>query len=319
MSGAQAVKPSEPQKGTQRPAGAKAGAESTESTETSNGAGSEGGRAYGRLTEGLRKNSSISIAAPVPSPVPAPPAHRARIAPAARPAAASPAPDLVRDGSRMQREKSPATGPQPGHGTGWPANTPPSLARGLPAPEQAVIDAALAILARRVSEPGAVAESPGAARELVRLHLAQCERERFGVLFLDAQHRALGFEVLFEGSLTATAVTPREVVRRALQLNAGAVILAHNHPSGLAQPSRADEYLTTTLKAALRLVDVQVLDHLVVGWPELYSMAEHGLMEPTPSYPPAAAPAARVRASARGKGEAQRRAGKGQAEPCGAL
>ena len=199
----------------------------------------------------------------------------------------------------MQRERSPATGPKPRHGTDWPSNCPPSLARGLPGPEQAVIDAALAILARRVSEPGAVLDSPGLARELVRLHLAQCERERFGVLFLDGRHQALGFEVLFEGTLTSSSVYPREVVRRALQLNAGAVILAHNHPSGQALPSRADEHLTAMLRAALRLVDVQVLDHFIVGWPDLYSMAEHGLMEPTPDTWPAALPSAAVQTSTR--------------------
>jgi DNA repair protein RadC len=163
-----------------------------------------------------------------------------------------------------------------------------------------------------VSEPGALLESPGAARELVRLHLAQCQRERFGVLFLDGQHRAIAFEVLFEGSLTQTSVHPREVVRRALQLNAGAVILAHNHPSGMAAPSMADRYLTTCLKSALHLVDVAVLDHFVVGWPELYSMAEHGLMEPTPDAGPAASPGARVRASARAKGS-KGKAGSGAA------
>ena len=80
------------------------------------------------------------------------------------------------------------------------------------------------------------------------------------------------------GTLAQAQVFPRQVVRRALQLNAGAVILAHNHPSGLAEPSRADEVLTAALRAALALVDVQVLDHLVIGWPAVVSMAERGLM-----------------------------------------
>jgi hypothetical protein len=180
----------------------------------------------------------------------------------------------------MQRETSPATNPHPGEG--WPLNAPPSLARGLPGPEQAVIDAALAILARRVSEPGAVVNDPGATRELLRLQLAQCERERFAVLFLDAQHAAIAFEVLFEGTLTQTAIYPREVVRRALQLNACAVILAHNHPSGKAEPSRADELLTHSLRHALAMVDVRVIDHFVIGWPAMASMFELGLMEPEP-------------------------------------
>jgi DNA repair protein RadC len=211
------------------------------------------------------------------------------------PPAEAPALSLVRKGPKNRREVSPAD--EPPRRDGWPADAPPSLARGLPAPEQAVIDAALAILARRVREPGAMIDSPGAARELVRLHLAQCERERFGVLFLSGQHEVIAFEVLFEGTLTATSAYPREVVRRALQLNAGAVILAHNHPSGLAEPSRADEYLTETLKAALLLVDVRVLDHFVIGWPGVVSMAERGLMGPAP-IPQTSAPRARRRAGA---------------------
>jgi DNA repair protein RadC len=100
----------------------------------------------------------------------------------------------------------------------------------------------------------------------------------FGVLFLDGQHRLLRLEEMFHGTLTQTSVYPREVVKRALALNAGAVILAHNHPSGVAEPSRADEYLTQTLKTALQLVDVRVLDHLVVGRGQVVSMAERGLV-----------------------------------------
>ena len=178
----------------------------------------------------------------------------------------------------MQREGSPAQPPQP-RGDGWPADTPPSLARGLPAPEQGVIDAALAILTRRVREPGAALDH-GAARELLRLHLAQCERERFGVLFLTVHHEVIAFEVLFEGSLTTASVYPRELVRRALQLNAASVILAHNHPGGAAEPSNADIFLTQTLCAALALVDVRVLDHVVIGWPGIASMRDLGMMEP---------------------------------------
>jgi DNA repair protein RadC len=98
------------------------------------------------------------------------------------------------------------------------------------------------------------------------------------VLFLDHQHRLLELEEMFRGTLTQTSVYPREVVRRAMALNAAAVILAHNHPSGLAEPSRADEYLTQSLKSALGLVDVRVLDHLVVGRGQVVSMAERGLL-----------------------------------------
>jgi DNA repair protein RadC len=98
------------------------------------------------------------------------------------------------------------------------------------------------------------------------------------VLFLDSQHRLLALEELFTGTLTQTSVYPREVVLRALHHNAGAVVLAHNHPSGVAEPSRADEFLTQTLKSALALVDVRVLDHLVVGQGRVVSFAERGLL-----------------------------------------
>jgi DNA repair protein RadC len=178
------------------------------------------------------------------------------------------------------REAVPAEPPPPAGGAWADDAAPPSLARGLPAHEQAVIDAALAILGRRVREPGAVIDAPHLVREFLRLQLAKCGRERFGVLFLDGQHAAIGFEVLFEGTLTQTSVYPREVVRRSMQLNAAAVILVHNHPSGAAEPSRADEYLTATIRQALGLVDVRVLDHVIVGWPDVTSFAERGLMEP---------------------------------------
>jgi DNA repair protein RadC len=100
----------------------------------------------------------------------------------------------------------------------------------------------------------------------------------FAVLFLDAQNRLIRLEEMFRGTLTQTSVYPREVVKRALELHAGAVILAHNHPSGVAEPSRADEFLTRTLSDALQLVDVRVLDHLVVGQAQVVSFAERGLL-----------------------------------------
>ena len=98
------------------------------------------------------------------------------------------------------------------------------------------------------------------------------------MLVLDAQNRLMSLEEMFRGTLTQTSVYPREVVRRALELHAAAVVFAHNHPSGVAEPSRADEYLTTTLKTALALVDVRVLDHLVVGRHDVVSFAERGLL-----------------------------------------
>ncbi len=123
-----------------------------------------------------------------------------------------------------------------------------------------------------------VFSSPGAVKHYLQLHLAAKTHEVFAVLFLDAQNRLVAMEELFRGTLTQTSVYPREVVLRALQHSAAAVVLAHNHPSGTVQPSRADEALTQTLKAALALVDVRVLDHVIVAQGEALSMAEKGLI-----------------------------------------
>ena len=122
-----------------------------------------------------------------------------------------------------------------------------------------------------------VFSSPDTVRHYLQLHLARQAHELFAVMFLDAQNRLIQMEVMFRGTLTQTSVYPREIVKRALELGAAAVILAHNHPSGAAEPSRADEFLTQTLKSALALVDVRVLDHLVVGQGHVVSFAERGL------------------------------------------
>jgi DNA repair protein RadC len=121
-------------------------------------------------------------------------------------------------------------------------------------------------------------DSPEAVRDYLQLQLGSRPYEVFAVLFLDSQHRLIVLEELFRGTLTQTSVYPREVVVRALALNAASVVLAHNHPSGTAEPSRADEALTQTLKAALALVDVRVLDHFVVTSTEAVSMAQRGLL-----------------------------------------
>jgi DNA repair protein RadC len=123
-----------------------------------------------------------------------------------------------------------------------------------------------------------VFDSPNRVKDYLALRLGGRQQEVFAVLFLDGQHRCIRLEEMFQGTLTQTSVYPREVVKRALALNAGAVVLAHNHPSGLAEPSRADEFLTQTLKTALQLVDVRVLDHIVVGQGQTVSLAERGLM-----------------------------------------
>ncbi len=141
----------------------------------------------------------------------------------------------------------------------------------------AVMEMARRALAQQMQD-APVFDSPQRVKDYLGLHLGGRPQEVFAVLFLDAQHRLLRLEEMFHGTLTQTSVYPREVVKRALALNAGAVVLAHNHPSGVAEPSRADEFLTQTLRSALQLVDVRVLDHLVVGQGHVVSMAERGLL-----------------------------------------
>ncbi len=123
-----------------------------------------------------------------------------------------------------------------------------------------------------------VLNTPAKVRDFLKLSLRNERHEVFVALFLDAQNRLIIDESLFRGTLTQTSVFPREVVRHALRHNAAAVIFAHNHPSGLAEPSRADELLTRALKDALALVDVRVLDHLIVAGHASVSFAERGLL-----------------------------------------
>jgi DNA repair protein RadC len=161
--------------------------------------------------------------------------------------------------------------------------TPEQLVRvkGLGPAKRAEMSAVLELARRSVASELAerpVFDAPARVKEYVSLQLAGREHEVFAVLFLDAQSRLLRLEEMFRGTLTQTSVYPREVVKRALELGAASVILAHNHPSGAAEPSRADEFLTQTLKSALALVDVRVLDHLVVGRGAIVSFAERGLL-----------------------------------------
>ena len=140
-----------------------------------------------------------------------------------------------------------------------------------------IIAQALQLLALEVREADALV-SPDAVRDYLRLLLAGRPHEVFVVVFLDAQNRVIATEEMFRGTLTQAAVYPREVVIEALGRNAAAVILCHNHPSGVPEPSRADQALTRTLKQALALVDVRVLDHLIVAGAASVSLAERGLM-----------------------------------------
>lgn len=127
-------------------------------------------------------------------------------------------------------------------------------------------------------ENGPILSSPTTVRDFLRVHFANQQHESFVTLYLDAQHRLIATEESFRGTLTQTAVYPREIVRAALRYNAAAVIFSHNHPSGVAEPSRADEALTSALKQALVLVDVKVLDHFVVGLSSVLSFSERGLL-----------------------------------------
>ena len=142
---------------------------------------------------------------------------------------------------------------------------------------QAVMEMARRALRETISAGDAL-NSPAAVRQYLRLRLQALAHEVFVVIFLDSQNRVIEVEELFRGTLTQTSVYPREVVKRALHFNAGAVIFAHNHPSGVAEPSHADETLTQALKQALALVDVRVLDHFIVAGSGVLSFAERGLV-----------------------------------------
>ena len=144
--------------------------------------------------------------------------------------------------------------------------------------EDAAIKHALTILEGRLRKPGVQFTSPSSAREYLTLKLAELEHELFACLWLDAQNRLIEYSELFRGTLTQTSIYPREVVKEAMRLNAAAVIFSHNHPSGLAEPSRADEALTKTLKQVLELIEVKVLDHIVIGGTSTVSFAERGLL-----------------------------------------
>lgn len=141
----------------------------------------------------------------------------------------------------------------------------------------ASIELAGRVLRERLSTPNAL-NSPAAVRDYLRLKLGALEYEVFMCIFLDAQNRVIAAQEMFRGTLTQTSVYPREVVKAALRFNAAALVFAHNHPSGIAEPSRADETLTATLKRALALVDVGVLDHFVIGRDSVMSFAERGLL-----------------------------------------
>ncbi len=154
-------------------------------------------------------------------------------------------------------------------------------ARGLGQAKYAQLQAVMELAKRHLGEKlqrETVLTSPQAVSDFLKSQLLHRSREVFVTLFLDAQHRLIACEELFQGTIDSASVYPREVVKRALQLNAAAVIFAHNHPSGVAEPSESDRQITQQLKSALLLVDIRVLDHLVVAAGDTVSMAERGMV-----------------------------------------
>ncbi len=143
--------------------------------------------------------------------------------------------------------------------------------------KETLLKLALSVLANR-HRRGRLLASPGDTVDYLRLLLAEYKNEVFGCLFLDNRHRVIVSEEMFHGTIDGASVHPRVIVQRALEVNAAAVIIYHNHPSGVAEPSRADESLTRRLKDALALVDVRVLDHFVVSAEGCVSFAERGLL-----------------------------------------
>lgn len=141
---------------------------------------------------------------------------------------------------------------------------------------QRTIQRAVSLLDKHLRQPGVSFLSATETRDWLRLKMAGLEREEFIVLFLNNQHQLLACETLFTGTINHTEVYPREIVKAALRYNAAAVILAHNHPSGTAEPSRADRLITSSLQNTLLLVDVRILDHFIIGYREIVSFAERG-------------------------------------------
>ncbi len=146
-----------------------------------------------------------------------------------------------------------------------------------PATTEEIIAAAREHMSRRVRR-GTQLTSPKATRDYLSLKLGTLEREVFAVIFLDKRHRLISYQEMFQGTIDGAAVHPREVVKEALKQNAAAVILAHPHPSGIAEPSQADELITQRLKEALGLLDIRILDHIIVAGGDAISMAEKGLL-----------------------------------------
>ena len=152
----------------------------------------------------------------------------------------------------------------------------PLFATALPASAQQIIREAITLLENQLREPGTPFTSSQSVRDWLRLQFATLEREVFIVIFLDNQHQLLAYEILFQGTINSITVYPREVVKAGLKHNAAAAVLAHNHPSGYAEPSTADRQITECLKQTLALVEIRLLDHLIIGGMDIVSLAERG-------------------------------------------
>ena len=144
--------------------------------------------------------------------------------------------------------------------------------------EDSIVDKALTILKDRMRVPGVSISSPDDTTKYLTLKLAECEQEKFCVIFLDNRHCLIAFKEMFRGTIDGASVHPREIIKQALQFNAAAVVFAHNHPSGNAEPSLADKRLTERLRDALALVDIRVLDHIIIGGIQAVSFAGRGLL-----------------------------------------
>ncbi len=144
--------------------------------------------------------------------------------------------------------------------------------------EQKIVARAIRILDKEIKSREVVFTEPQLVKNYLRLQLQESKRELFMILYLDSQHRLISSDVPFMGTIDAAAIYPRIVVQSALAHNAASVILAHNHPSGVAEPSRADRVITDRLQQALALVDIKLLDHIVVGAGEMVSFAERGYL-----------------------------------------
>jgi DNA repair protein RadC len=144
--------------------------------------------------------------------------------------------------------------------------------------EQEIITQALAILKSRLHKPDFLIREQSDASSYLKLKISELEYESFGVMYLNNQHGLIKLKEMFRGTINQAKVYPREIVKSALHFNAAAVILTHNHPSGRKEPSEADKNITRKLKSALKLIDVRVLDHIIVGGDDTFSFAQNGLL-----------------------------------------